>query len=150
MGKVLKPTPIEVRALAKCFPSSSTTKKSGFDPNADCVVIQAQKKKKAAIKGKQRPISITVVMLRSYLPTVPKGKMRKNLASEGRIQNIGVTRDMTNLQVRNKIVRAFGIASFSFLEVDSTGRLVKISCDSFNGEAAAQHRGSLYVYETQV
>ncbi len=57
---------------------------------------------------------------------------------------------MTNLQIRNKILRAFEVASFSFLEVDSAGRLVKMKDDSLNGESVVNRRGSLYVYEVEV
>ncbi len=86
-------------------------------------------------------------MLRQYIPNIPKGKARKKLFSEGRIQNIAATRNMTNLQIRNKILRAFDVASFSFLEVDSAGHLVKMK---LNGESVVNRRGSLYVYEVKV
>ncbi len=142
---------VEAKTLAKCFPNGKTkTPKGGFDPNADCVVSDAHRKKKAAIKGKQRSVSVSVVMLRQYISTIPKGKARKKLLSEGRIQSIAATRNMTNLQIRNKILRAFEVASFSFLEVDSAGRLVKMKDDSLNGESVVNRRGSLYVYEVEV
>ncbi len=75
LGRVKTPSEVEARALAKCFPSGKRiTTKGGFDPNAECVVNDAHWKKKAGIKGKQRSVSVNVVMLRQYIPTVPKGK----------------------------------------------------------------------------
>ena len=47
LERVKKPTEVEARALAKCF-LSGKSKKEGFDPNAECVVADAQAKKKAA------------------------------------------------------------------------------------------------------
>ncbi len=57
---------------------------------------------------------------------------------------------MTNLQIRNKILHAFEVASFSFLEDDGAGRLVKMKDDSLHGEGLVNRRGSLYVYEVKV
>ena len=67
-----KPTEAEAKALAKFFPSTKSKSSGGsFDPTADCVVVGQQKKKKAAIKPKPRPISISVVMMKKYSPIVP-------------------------------------------------------------------------------
>ena len=151
MRRVGKPTQVQASVLAKCFPSlQSTQPKVGFNPNMECVATEARRKKKAAIKGKQRSVTVNVVMLKQYLPFIPKGQARKKLSSAGRIRNISVSRDMTSLEIRNKIVRVFEVASFSCLEVDGSGRLVKVSSESLNGESAVSRRGSLYVYETQV
>ncbi len=148
LSKVKKPTAIEAKDLAKCFPSANSKKTKGaFDSNAECIAADAHRKKKAAIKGKQRIVSVNIVMLKRYASTIPKGKARKELLAEGRIRSISVTRDMTNCQLRNKILRAFEVVSFSFLQVDSAGRLLKIDNVSFDGESAVKRRGSLYVCE---
>ena len=144
-----KPTEVEAKALAKCFPFAKS-KKEGFDPTGECVVANAQAKKKAAFKGKQRSVSVNVVMLKRYLPSIPKGNLRKELLSQGRIKSVSVTREMSNLQVRNTIIRAFKVASFAFLEGDRKGRLTGMDGNSLDGEGAVNRRGSLYLCETDV
>ncbi|KAL5479740.1 hypothetical protein EMCRGX_G023313 [Ephydatia muelleri] len=57
LGRVKKPTEVEAKALAKCFPFAKS-KKEGFDPNAECIVADAQAKKKAAFKWKQHSVSV--------------------------------------------------------------------------------------------
>ena len=122
LGRIKKPTEVEAKALAKCFPSAKS-KKEGFDPNAECVVADAQAKKKAAFKGKQRSVSVNVVMLKQYQQMIPRGNTHKELFSQERIKSMSVTRDMSNLQIRNAIIRAFKVSSFSFLDSDKKGHL---------------------------
>ncbi|KAL5505619.1 hypothetical protein EMCRGX_G007083 [Ephydatia muelleri] len=146
LERVKKPTEVEARALAKCFPSGKS-KKEGFDPNAECVVADAQAKKKAAFKGKQRSVSVNVVMLKHYQEIIPRGNTRKELFSQERIKRVSVTRDMSNLQIRNAIIRAFKVSSFSFLESDKKGHLTRFDNDSLDGEGAVKRRGCLYLCE---
>ena len=149
LERVKKPTEVEARALAKCFPSGKS-KKEGFDPNAECVVADAQAKKKAAFKGKQRSVSVNVVMLKHYQEIIPRGNTRKELFSQERIKRVSVTRDMSNLQIRNAIIRAFKVSSFSFLESDKKGHLTRFDNDSLDGEGAVKRRGCLYLCEIDV
>ena len=74
--QVAKPTVAEAKALAKLFPStSSQVPVKKFSPSADCVVLDSKRKKKAATKNKsERPVTISVVMMKNYRPNVPKGK----------------------------------------------------------------------------
>ena len=105
ISKVKKPTEAEAKALARIFPSSSKPRaiEKAFDPAAECVVSGQQKKKKAAIRPKQRTISISVVMMKKYSSIVPKGKERHNLAAEGRILNMKLTRGMSAKEVKDLI-----------------------------------------------
>ena len=151
VSKVAKPSEAEAKALAKFFPSASScvvpTKK--FDASADCVVLGAQKRKKAAIKGKsERPVTVSVMMMKKYCPVIPKGKVRKRLASEGRMQNLKVTRNMNAKAIREKILRGFGVLDYTVLGCDSTGHNLLKSCDQdLDGELVIQRRGCLYLCE---
>lgn len=93
--------------------SSSNT----FNPTAECVVSGNQKKKKAAIRSKQRAVNVSVVMMKKYSPTIPKGKERQNLAAEGRILNMKVTRGMSAKEVKDKISKAFEVSNYTSLNV---------------------------------
>ena len=145
-----KPTEAEAKALAKYFPSAQSKIRQGaFDPTAECVVLGQQKKKKAAIRPKQWPISISVVMMQSYGPVIPKGKERQKLASQGRILNMKVTRGMSSKEVEDKIHRAFQVTDYTVLECDSNGHTLLKSCDQdIDGDAITQRRGCLYLCET--
>lgn len=109
ISKVKKPTEAEAKALAKLFPSSAKPKvvAKAFDPAVECVVQGNRRRKKAAIKPKQRTVSVSVVIMKKYSSTLPKGKERHNLESEGRILNMKVTRGMSAKEIRDKISKAF-------------------------------------------
>ena len=149
LGRVKKPTEVEAKALAKCFPFAKS-KQEGFDPNAECIVANAHAKKKAAFKGKQRSVSVNVVMLKHYQPLIPRGNARKELLSQERIKTIFVTRDMSNLEIQNVIIRAYRVSSFSFLDSDKKGHLTRLDSDCLDGEGAVKRRGSLYLCEIDV
>ena len=118
-----------------------------FDPVAESVVLPRQKKKKAAIT-KQRPSQVTVVMMKEYCPTIPKGKFRQKLASKGKIQTLRFTRIMTHSEVRDKILDAFDVRSFVVLDCDNTGHnLIKSSDQLVDGERAIVRKGALYLCE---
>ena len=139
--------------MAQIFPSSSAPKAAeralNFDPAAVCVVSGQQKKKKAAIKPKQRVVNISVVMMKKYSSCVPKGKERQSLAANGRILNMKVTRGMSAREVKDKICAAFDVTNFTALECDRNGHSLIKCCDQeINGEAVSQRRGSLYLCET--
>ena len=111
--------------------------------------FRATKKKKAAIRPKQRPISISVVMMQSYVPVIPKEEERQKVASQGRILNMKVTRGMSSKEVEDKIHRAFQVTGYTVLECDSNGHTLLKSCDQdIDGDAIAQRRGCLYLCET--
>ena len=136
--------------MAKFFPSSTKPNviAQSFDPAAESVVSSQQKKKKAAIRPKQRTISVSVVMMKKYSSTIPKGKERHSLASEGRILSMKVTRGMSAKEVKDKISKAFEVSNYTVLECDGNGHsLIKCSDQDIDGDAVAQRRGCLYLCE---
>ena len=149
-SRVKKPTEAEAKALAKYFPSTSAGKKKSrdaFDPVAESIVLPKQKKKKAAI-SRPRATNITVIMMKEYSPSIPKGKRRQSLATSGRIQTLKFTRTMTQLEVKNQIIRTFKVTTFIVLDCDSTGHtLVKASNQSIDGEGVVGRKGALYLCE---
>lgn len=120
-----------------------------FDPSADCVVLDSKRKKKAAIKRKpERFVTISVVMMKKFIPSIPKGKQRQRLASQGRMQGLKVTHSMNGQEIRNKIMDAFKVSKFTILETDKTGHILLKSCDQeIDGGMVIQRRGCLYLCE---
>lgn len=144
MSKFKKPSGAEAKSLTKLFERRPT-----FDPT-ECVVAGMQKRKKAAIKSKTcRPIKIAVIMMKKYQRSLPRGRQRQKLASDGKIQTLRVTRAMSSQEIRDKIVGAFKISDYTVLEVDSSGHYLLKACDqNVDGVMAADRRGSLYLCET--
>ena len=155
IDRVKKPTEAQAKALASYFPSTSSRKRrlEPFDPSAECVVLSQQKKKKAAIKGKLKTHSVTVVMMKAFERSVPKGKKRQKLFSEGRIQTLKLTRCMNACEVNRAIIRAFSsleVSSFVVLACDvnvSGHNLSRASDQNVDGEMTTQRRGCLYLCE---
>lgn len=146
---VSKPTEAKAKALAKYFPSAkSTSSQRAFDPAAECVVLGPQKKKKAAIRPKQRPVNISIVMMQKYSPVVPKGKECHKLASQGRMLNMKVSRGMNAKELKDKISGAFHVSDYTILECANNGHtLVKCFDQEIDGDAIAQRHGCLYLCE---
>ena len=121
-----------------------------FNPNADCVVIGEQRKKKAAFpKRPSRPISTSVVMMKEFSPVVPKGKVCQDVVLKGKIQTMRTTKDTLSAVVREKIKKVFDVAQFTVLERDGTGHgLLKSSQQEIDGEYLVQRRESLYLCES--
>jgi len=97
-----KPDPIHAKELSRLFPSTSATPQQpvgvAFDPQASCVALPQQKKKRVATKI--HPKVIKVVLLSEGTFSVPRGRKRKLLMNQGRIQSIHITRIMSALQVK--------------------------------------------------
>ncbi len=150
MKKISKPTEVEVKELSKFFPSYKQNPGPSFDPNATCVVSAQQRKKKVGIKRKPKDSKITAMLMKKFVPTVPRGKARQKLASEGRMQSIRLTRDLNAKQVREILTTAFLCSDdFTFLECDSASRtLCKCSNQNIDAEMAIERKGTLYLCET--
>lgn len=83
------------------------------------------------------------------MPTVPRGKARQLLASEGRMQSIRLNRDLSAEQVRARITSAFHCTDFTILECDSASRvLCKCANQNIDVEMAIERKGTLYLCET--
>ena len=121
------------------------------DPSAECIVLPQQKKKEAASKGNTKPAVVTVVLMKDFSRRVPKGKVRQNLYSDGRIQPVSLRRTMSFLQVKNAIIRAFTrfqVSRFTVLESDQgCHNLCRAAQQEINAEQAVQRRGCLYLRE---
>ena len=72
LTKVTTATEAEAKALATYFPSGKARPK--FDVSRTCVA--AKNKKNIAVKGVQRPTTVSVVMMKEYCPITPKNKAR--------------------------------------------------------------------------
>ena len=146
ISAVKQPSQAEAKALSSFFPSASSTRKiAAFDPAAESIVLSKQRKKKAAIKRK-RPSKIAVVMLDEYRSAIPKGKYRQKLAAKGKIQSILFNRSMSAREVKNIIIRAFGVDKYIVHDVDSTGHcLIRCADQLVDGDAIVDRKGALYL-----
>ena len=137
--------------LASYFPSTSLNaprKRECFDPTAESIVLPMQKKKKAAAK-RDRASNVTVVMLKEYSSSIPKGKVRQNLAATGRILSVRFSRCMSGQEVTNQLIRTFKVAKFVVLECDSSGHnLIRCADQLLDGEKAVDRKGTLYLCES--
>ena len=110
-------------------------------------MLPMHKKKKCATK-KQRPSNVTVVMMEKYSHAIPKGQVRRTLASKGRILSLKFTRSMRSEEIKQHIMRAFKVQSFVVLECDTAGHhLIKAGNQSLDGEEAIERKGGLYLCE---
>ena len=144
------PSQAEAKALAALFPTSSSrenaeSQSSIFDPNAECVVSDRQKKKKAA----KRPVKVTIIMMKNYCTIMPKNKERKQLEFQGRSKDFKILRSASDAEIHDLINHAFNVSSFTVLESDSSGHnLLKCPIQRVNGEFAVSRRGCLYLCES--
>ena len=116
LTKVKKPTKVEAKTLSLLFQSSSSTERkmhAAFDPSASCEAgIQQQKKKAAQPKTTQ----IEVFILPSFQNKIPtKGPDRSSLKQSGRCKKIIVYRQMSELEIKNTILREFSHIKISDL-----------------------------------
>ena len=87
-------------------------------------------------------------MMKEYSSTIPKGKMRQKLTSKGRILSLRFSRCMSNLEVKNQIIRTFKVSEFVVLECDGTGHnLVRAADQTIDGETVVDRKGKLYLCE---
>ena len=151
ISRVKKPTQAEAKVLSTYFPSTNAARKrdiARFDPAAESIVLPLQKKKKAATK-RERPSNIITIMMKEYSPSIPKGKVRQKLASQGRILSVRFSRSMSAQEVSNQLIRTFKVASFVVLDCDSTGHsLVRCADQLLDGEKAVDRKGALYLCES--
>ena len=135
ISRVITPSKVEVSALASHFSAKSLAQSSAH----------GWKRRKS--NARIRPTKVTVVLLEKYSASVPKGKIRQDLASRGRILSIRFHRGMSSQDVQEKIEEAFTSPSFTFLECDSGHHLIKAAEQELNGEDVVTRKGSLYLCE---
>jgi hypothetical protein len=146
ISNIKKPSQADAKALSAYFPSRNKLVKSPpFDPSAESVVTVKHSKKKRGIK-RMRPTKVTVVMLDEFRSSIPKGKYRQKLASKGKIQSVLFERLMSPQEVKNTIIRAFGVNDFVVLDCDSTGHsLIRCADQLIDGERIVERKGGLYL-----
>ena len=116
----------------------------------DCVVIDTQKKKKAA-NIRIRPKTISVVILPSMPQHVPKGYARTKLVRMGHVKQVVFCRNMSSDEVRSTITNKFptieGVESAQFLRCEPSNVLCLPKEQELDGEGVIElaGQGSLYM-----
>ena len=154
-----KPSSTDARVLSQLFPSSSSrpmkrSSQKAFDPSAECVAYQQQKKKKAF---KSKPSNVIVILV-SDPSVVPRGKSRKKLEHDERVKKIEFRREMLSFEVKNLVLRGFkhieNLVGFTLLEADQGGKLHPSGNQAPNGEYiivdARRKNGPIYIHPTLV
>ena len=148
--KLARPSEAEAKALGKLFPSSASAGKKRtrpFDPTSECCVAREQKKKKAA-NSQGRVTNVQVVLLKSFIPSLPRGKRRTELKDSGLIQTVQFKRSMSPLEVKNQIIRAFqhteDLQAWMYLD-NSDNHLLVSNKQELDGEDVIKRKGSLYL-----
>ena len=128
-------------------PSSSKSQLK-FDPVQGLVPeIESKKGKKKATKI--RPVSVNVHLLSTFSTVIPKGKKRKSLETEGRMNKLSFYRVSTEQAIRKQIESAFGIQDFQVLECNN-GKLEVSPTQEISAEYVIDRRGGLYLLEKHV
>ena len=153
--RLKKPSEAHKTELARLFPSSTSSPSPrpelNFDPRARSVVEAMKRKKKASIT-RDRPRKVTVVMLPELLWRVPKSAARKKLNKDGRIKKLEFRRNMTFLQAKNVIIKAFSnfqLTELLYLSCEQSSVMKKAATQMPNGDdlIGIAGQGSLYVCE---
>ena len=140
--KLCNPSSLESKALKELFPATAKSGKRRippFDPTSECCASSAQRKKKAA--------NVPVMLLKKYVPNIPRGKFRNELKSQGRVQTIQFRRSMSSLEVKCQIkvgFRKVGLNNWMYLQADSN-HLQVASNQDMTGEEVINCKGFLYL-----
>ncbi len=156
-AKARQPTKPHAKILRQLFPSSSSKRpklSSAFDPTKPCVASKQQQQKKSV---RCKVSKITLILIEDKRRIVPKGKYRKGLEDNGRIKKTEFRRDMTSLQVKNKIKTVFSQFSLfnpSFLTCEE-GSTLCLECDGNQNpdgnqvvDSVQSRKGTLYIMES--
>ena len=142
------------KILSRLFPSSVSCPPKrplkAFDPASECVALSQHKKKKAF---KSKPSNVQVIMVYDK-STIPRGKPRKMLESQGKVQKIELRREMCSREVNNCVLRSFkhinDLIGFTLLEADQSGKLQPSQNQEPDGEYmivdARRKSGPIYIY----
>ena len=156
--RVGKPSSTDAKILSRLFPSSVSRPAKrplkAFDPSSECVALSQHKKRKAF---KSKPSNIQVIMVCNQ-SVIPRGKLRKHLEKEGKVQKIEFRRELSSREVVNSVLRSFkhvnDLIGFNLLEADQGGRLHPSQNREPDGEYlivdARRKSGPIYIYPTLV
>ena len=92
-----------------------------FDPSDKHTAEYLHQKKKAATPNAGRSRSLKTILVSDPLASIPRGKIRKKLDSEGRIKTIHIQRSMTSTDVREVVKNCFSgfnLESFKYLRAN--------------------------------
>ena len=156
-----KPSEADSKVLRSLFPTSSSSRsvpmKRKFNPLDECVVSKQKQKKKAT---RIKPHNVTVVLMTVGDNLIPSGKKRKSMLQNGFIKQCELSRDLSAMEVKEKIVKLFSEkvsekvskkdSHVKFLVPDAKSHILKEREDKsneFNGNDTIEHagQGSLYI-----
>lgn len=148
-----QPSKVNARLLSNLFPSTAGTRKrsNSFDPTEECVAASQQKKKKKAIRLRTCKVK---VMLVDASKGVPKGKTRRELREKELEKTMDLKRNMSFQEVKNVILRAFGICGFIVLSSTAESKLNVATNQQPTGdeviECVTKRRLPMYISEKKV
>ena len=144
--------------IATLFPSIGSSakrkKQVQFDPFNECVAVQQQRQKKATnpAYSKGRSKTLTVVVLKHILKTIPKKDDRDDLRKEGRIKDLAFHRIMSCNEVQMLVLQAFQVIkleNYEYLKCRKDSSLIKFDNQILdaNGVIMLAGSGCLYIHE---
>ncbi len=90
-----------------------------------------------------------LMLLKSYITNIPRGKYRNELKSQGRVQTMQFKRSMSSLEVKNQIRRGFRQVSdlndWVYLRTDSNHLQIANTTQEFTGDDVINRKGFLYL-----
>ena len=154
-----KPSEADSKVLHSLFSTSSFSRsvpmKRKFNPLDECVVSKQKQKKKAA---RIKPRNVTVVLMTEGDNLIPRGKKRKSMLQNGFIKQCELSRDLSGMEVEEKIVKLFSEkvsekvskkdSHVEFSVPDPKSHILKEREDKsneFNGNDTIEQQGSLYI-----
>ena len=133
--------------ISSLFPSIAS-KKRKFDPYGS----EAVPKKATIPHLKGRSKTLTVVVLKQIMLTIPKKDTRENLRKEGRIKELGFHRIMSSSEVQVLVLKVFksiNLENFKYLKCCKDSHLIVFEKQKLdgNGVIALAGCGCLYLQE---
>lgn len=156
--RVGKPSSTDAKILSRLFPSSVSRPPKrtlkAFDLAAECVALMQQKKKKAF---NSKPSNVQVIMVQDK-SIIPRGKVKRSLEDQRKVQKIEFRREMSIREVTNCVVRHLkhvnDLFRFNLLEADQSGRLHPSENQEPDGEYiivnGRRKSGPIYIYPVLV
>ena len=99
LAHVKKPSESQAKVLNNLFSKS-------FNPRDKCASDDAHRKKKKFQPVKTKDSSVTVVMLKKYQSTIPRGEVRQELSDNNRVQQVAINRSYSPAKVCDVILAA--------------------------------------------
>lgn len=148
--KLGKPSEINRKVLSSLYPSSSI-KNVTFDPVKQSIAEKQKMKKKAAIPKKGIKMRLITTVLLEDHKVIPRGHVRKRLATKGCIQKLKIHRNMNTAEVKKAISDCYpnlDVAKIGYLKCEKDSSLTLRKDQALNGNDVADivgSSGSLYL-----